>query len=346
MLIHTRRRALGLLIAACAGTRLFSATPRALAAGAAAAEDLAAEDPAGKDPADEAADAVECYDTKTFGPWKAQASDGRAGARLSEVPLLNADACDLTMELQVNTDFEAKIFVTGSPDELPEDVLIKPDNRLIAKTAAGKVAVDEQLCGNCTDIYDDQVSIVLPLATAPLFREEDSVELAIRLASKGADCRFKVDAVTLRQALDWARARRDALVKSRDDDKCSSPEGCFITTACCELLGLDDDCFELRELRRYRDEVLAKKPNGAAEIAQYYAQAPRIIAHLRTIPRRYPRTLLSVYARFILPAALAARLGLNALAYHLYVRMLDELTAETAIGREEDCPAPAASASR
>ncbi len=229
------------------------------------------------------------------------------------------------MQFQANTDFEAKIFITGTPDELPEEFLVKPENRLIAKTAAGKVAVDEQLCGNCTDIYDDQVSIVLPLATAPLFREETSVELAIRLAGKDADCRFKVDTATLRQALDWAGARRDALAKERDDDKCASPEGLLHHHRLLRAAWLADDCFELRELRRYRDEVLAKQPGGAQEIARYYAQAPHIIAQLRTIPRTYPRTLLSVYARFILPAAIAARLGLNALAYRLYVRMLDEL---------------------
>jgi len=320
MLTHTRRRALGLLIAAGIGIRLIPGTSRAFAADEA------------EDTEETETDEVECYDSKDFGPWKAQASDRSAGARLREVPLLNPKACDLTMDLQVNTDFEAKIFVTGSPDELPEDFLIKPENRLIAKTAGGTVAVDEQLCGNCTDIYDDQLSIVLPLATAPLFRDEDSVELAIRLAGKDADCRFKVDTVALRKALDWARARRDALAKQLDNDECVSPEGCFITTACCEVLGLGDDCFELRSLRRYRDEVLAKQPGGISAIARYYAQAPRILARLSTKTRKH--RLLSVYARFVLPAALAARLGLNALAYRLYARMLDELAPETRTGAE------------
>jgi hypothetical protein len=321
MLKHSRRRALGLLIAAGIGIRLVPGASRALAADE-------AEDTEGTDETE--TDEVECYDSKDFGPWKAQASDRSAGARLSEVPLLNPKTCDLTMELQVNTDFEAKIFITGNPDELPEEFLIKPENRLIAKTADGAVAVDEQLCGNCTDIYDDQVSIVLPLATAPLFRDEASVELALRLSGKDADCRFKVDTVTLRKALDWADSRREALAKELEDDKCVSPEGCFITTACCEVLGLDDDCFELRSLRRYRDEVLAKQPEGTAAIERYYAQAPVILARL-SADTREPR-LLSVYARFVLPAAIAARLGLNGLAYRLYVRMLDELAWDALTG--------------
>ena len=110
---------------------------------------------------------------------------------------------------------------------------------------------------------------------------------------------------------------------SAADQKCEPPEGCFITTACCETLGLADDCFELRTLRRYRDEVLAKAPGGAREIAAYYRLAPQILARL---PNDARGTILgSVYARYILPASLATALGLNALAHRLYVRMLDEL---------------------
>ncbi|HBH40699.1 MAG TPA: hypothetical protein DDW26_02140, partial [Rhizobiales bacterium] len=111
--------------------------------------------------------------------------------------------------------------------------------------------------------------------------------------------------------------------------------------ACCEVLGLDEDCFELRALRRYRDRVLASRPGGRAAIALYYELAPLI---LRALPdaARAPR-LRSVYARFILPSAVAARFGLNALAYRLYVRMLEELArdftpehAEKTSGRESD----------
>jgi hypothetical protein len=320
MLRHTRRRALGLLIAAAFGARLISAVPRAFAQD----EDEVEDEDIEEEPETEE---IECFDSKKFGPWTAQASDGNAGAILSEAPLLNADACDLTMEVQVNTEFESKVYVAGSQEgtPLPEEFLVKPENRLIAKTADGTVVVDVPLCGNCTDIYDDAVSIVLPLATAPLLRDEDKVELAIRLAGKDADCRFDIDAVTMRQALDWAATRRDELAKDLDDDKCASP-GCFITTACCEVLGLDDDCFELRTLRRYRDTVLARQPGGQQAITRYYALAPHILARIR-VKKREAR-LLSVYARFVLPAAIAARLGLNALAYRLYVRMLADLTGE------------------
>ena len=329
MLTHTRRRALGLLIAAGIGTRLMSAAPRAFA-----------QDDDGD--SDESADSgkPECFDTKDFGPWKAQASNTNAGASLSEAPKIKP--CDLAMDIRVNTRFDARVFVTGDPDKapLPEEFLIKPENRLIAKTADGKVVVDEKLCGNCTDIYDDAVGIVLPLATAPLLREADSIEIAIRLAGKKDDCRFKIDTATMRKALDWATERRDALAEERLNDECAAPEsGCFITTACCEVLGLADDCFELRTLRRYRDEVLTMQPGGHAEIARYYVAAPRILARLSINTRK--ERLLSVYARFVLPAAIAAKLGLNALAYRLYVRMLTELAGpDVTTGARAEAPRP------
>ena len=61
------------------------------------------------------------------------------------------------------------------------------------------------------------------------------------------------------------------------------------------MLGLPDDCFELRTLRRYRDETLAAMPGGNAAIAAYYLLAPSILDRL---PRqdRVAR-LLSVYTR-------------------------------------------------
>lgn len=313
MLRHTRRRALGLLIAACAGTGLLPLMPRARA------QDE-------QDQESEAPSEPECFESKKFGPWTAQASDDKAGASQRDITAVNPKTCDLTLEFQVNTDFDAKIFVEGREEgSLPEALLVKPENRLIAKNAGGTVIVDEALCGNCTDIYDDTVSIVLPLSTAPLLRDEKSMELALKLSGKNEDCRFEIDCVTMRQALDWAEERRDALAEKRDNNECTSPEGCFITTACCEVLGLDDDCFELRTLRRYRDEVLVKAPGGADAIARYYALAPRILARLRATSQRPDRTLLSIYARYILPAALAAKLGLDASAYRLYVRMVDAL---------------------
>jgi hypothetical protein len=297
---NTRRHALGLILAAGLGLRL-PIVPRARAA------------------------EKDCFDSKPFGPWKGLATDTQAGARINQVQFDNDEGCDLHADVQVATSYDAKIVLYGDRDQikLPKKFLIDPANRLIVKTADGKEAVNEALCGNCTDIFDNKVSVVLPLATAPLFRESATIEIVVKLGDK-EECHLKLDCESLRKALDWAAQRQTELAQISADQKCTSPEGgCFITTACCETLGLDDDCFELAALRRYRDQVLAKRPGGKADIARYYELAPLILARIPERTRR-PRLLL-LYARFILPASLAAHLGLNALAYRLYRQMLEGL---------------------
>ncbi|HEX6830768.1 MAG TPA: hypothetical protein VF090_04410, partial [Methyloceanibacter sp.] len=70
--------------------------------------------------------------------------------------------------------------------------------------------------------------------------------------------------------------------------------------------------------------VLIDMPGGQAALAAYYLVAPPILERLPQQERA--AKLLSVYMRFILPSAVAARLGLNRLAYSCYSRMMDELS--------------------
>jgi hypothetical protein len=284
MLMHTRRRALALL-AATVGLRFVPFPSRAQA----------------KTP--------DCFATQAVGQWKGVATQAQAGARIGQVALANPDKCDLRAEISVGTNFESKLVLYGDPEKtrLPKPFLVKSENRLIVRTEDGKTAVDEPLCGVCTEIHDDKVSVVLPLAIAPLLRE----------------CRVKLDCEALRKALAWAAERQGALAEQFAAQACTPPQDCFITAACCEVLGLGDDCFELKTLRRYRDGALAHLPAGPAAIEQYYAAAPSILSRMPEHERT--RRLLRVYARFILPSALAARLGLAGLAFRLYARMMQEL---------------------
>ena len=61
-------------------------------------------------------------------------------------------------------------------------------------------------------------------------------------------------------------------------------------------------------------------------VALYYRLAPAMLAALPEAERR--DRLLSLYLRFILPCALAARFGLNRFAHHRYARMMAELSGE------------------
>ena len=69
----------------------------------------------------------------------------------------------------------------------------------------------------------------------------------------------------------------DILKKKDEEEKEKEEEGCFITTACIISRGLDDNCEELKIMRKYRDEYIRKNLNGRSEISRYYALAPKIV---------------------------------------------------------------------
>lgn len=84
----------------------------------------------------------------------------------------------------------------------------------------------------------------------------------------------------------WCRSRHftckpnDEPCKYYNDSSSSGNSGCWLTTACCEYKGLEDDCKELTILRRFRDEILMNMPDGKEMIQTYYQEAPRIIIQI------------------------------------------------------------------
>lgn len=101
---------------------------------------------------------------------------------------------------------------------------------------------------------------------------------------------------------------------------------CFLTTATCASLGLDEDCADLRDMRRFRDQVLARMPGGPAEIEAYYRIAPRLVAAIDASADPL-RTYRALYAGWIAPAVAAIRAGANHQAYARYRRMIEMLMA-------------------
>lgn len=100
--------------------------------------------------------------------------------------------------------------------------------------------------------------------------------------------------------------------------------GCFLTTAACDIIGLEDDCWELQSLRHFRDNWLQHQAEGKEDIARYYAQAPAICETLKNSAEGR-RTLLKLYWTRIMPSAIAARLGLNRLTRHWYTKGMREV---------------------
>lgn len=124
----------------------------------------------------------------------------------------------------------------------------------------------------------------------------------------------------------WAVARpssHDArhLIMIREADS-----ECFLTSVCCEAIGLPDDCLELNVLRKFRDNILLKSSEGAEEVAVYYTIAPFIAQSLRASGDRvYARSL---YFLYVLPCVILIMAGFKGRARSLYHKMVVELLDE------------------
>lgn len=231
MLLSSRRRALALLIAAGLGLGFVPALPRVFAvepeeeAPAAAEEPADAETEATEDEAlEEPTGPPECYESQKFGDWLGRASDKLAGARINDVPFDNPDKSPLRADVHVSASFDCKVSLYADTDKvkLSKEFLIDPANRLIVRDETGKEAVNVALCGNCTDIEEDVVSVVLPLSTVPLLRESPAIGIAIKLNGQD-EAGFKLKLDTMREALDWAEKRSKQLADDAVVGTCIPP---------------------------------------------------------------------------------------------------------------------------
>ena len=72
--------------------------------------------------------------------------------------------------------------------------------------------------------------------------------------------------------------------KKEDEDRQTST--CFLTSACVAARGLPDDCEELTQLRRFRDEILMKTEEGRKLVGEYKRIAPAIVRQIKRSPER------------------------------------------------------------
>ncbi|MEA2239358.1 MAG: hypothetical protein QOC81_4082 [Thermoanaerobaculia bacterium] len=102
--------------------------------------------------------------------------------------------------------------------------------------------------------------------------------------------------------------------------------GCYLTTACVQHAGLSDDCHELRVLRDFRDSYVARLPNGAALLEEYYTSAPVI---LRAIEARLERdAILMAVFNTVREAVLFIEAGCHQEAFESYARTFNTLRAQ------------------
>ena len=111
--------------------------------------------------------------------------------------------------------------------------------------------------------------------------------------SEGASRAYRTYATkddALREAISHARQNGyDVVVHGRDNRiqriitprEINEGRGCFLTTACVEYYNLPDNCYQLRTLRFFRDEILNNTSEGKTITKQYYKIAPEIVTLLK-----------------------------------------------------------------
>lgn len=109
------------------------------------------------------------------------------------------------------------------------------------------------------------------------------------------------------------------------EGRCEPSTGeCFLTTACCDLLGRPDDALELSTLRQFRDEWLVHRPGGSITVSEYYSIAPTICDAIARDPwGRWE--LLRIYLATILPCVVLIKIGWREAAWTKYRRMVQRL---------------------
>lgn len=97
-----------------------------------------------------------------------------------------------------------------------------------------------------------------------------------------------------------------------DSDRSSG--GCFLTTACMkkQAQSFRDDCYELQELRWFRDSFVS-----AADIAEYYRIAPAIVAAIDCMPN-CDEIYAEIYEKVIKACVEAIESKEYELAYTIY----------------------------
>ena len=76
---------------------------------------------------------------------------------------------------------------------------------------------------------------------------------------------------------------QEQLNEMRGNGKTSKPDsknGCFLTTVVCQVLGFEDDCFALENLRKFRNEVLGKSDRGKKLLVEYKTVSDKIIPNI------------------------------------------------------------------
>lgn len=105
----------------------------------------------------------------------------------------------------------------------------------------------------------------------------------------------------------------------------SSGGGCFITTATLQAIkSNNDNCDELIEFRKFRDEVLLLSPSDKLLVETYYVIAPKIVALINE-DKNSKAIYTMLWTNYISKGFELLKANLYSSAKDLYVAMVKEL---------------------
>ena len=128
----------------------------------------------------------------------------------------------------------------------------------------------------------------------------------------------------------WKEAFPKSNIKAsdfEDIEKGFHRKWCYITTAACQMRGMDDECEELNLLRSYRDSYMMQMEDGEEKILEYYDVAPSIVKHINMRPdadRIYDR----IWNDYVAPCIVLIREGKMEECMSLYSRMVLDMKKE------------------
>lgn len=99
---------------------------------------------------------------------------------------------------------------------------------------------------------------------------------------------------------------------------------CFLTTACVEYKGLEDNCYELETLRELRDNYMLNNPKLSETVKQYYQIAPKLIKQIKEKGLE-SKIFPAIYSALVKPSVNLIEFGLNQQAVEHYKKKTEQL---------------------
>lgn len=99
---------------------------------------------------------------------------------------------------------------------------------------------------------------------------------------------------------------------------------CFISVACIKAKGLPSDCYELRILRKFRDEYVKNLFDGNEIVENYYDIASTIVNKINELPNTN-EIFQDIYTDLVLESVFLIENNKNQQAFFYFKEFIDNL---------------------